>query len=137
MVERVGRAARAAQQLCDTLWEALHDELRDPNAVRIRELSVRLGEVSSTVALLASGDFDAVALAEEPAAPVAERRTPPTQAEPPPADPRTAPEMIAVREQIRSWRFYDHFRTDSESPVRLPQIGTHTPVLSDDGFDLG
>ncbi|HEV3425100.1 MAG TPA: AAA family ATPase [Paraburkholderia sp.] len=52
------------------------------------------------------------------------------------SDPRTAPEMIAVREQIRSWRFYDHFRTDSESPVRLPQIGTHTPVLSDDGADL-
>lgn len=52
------------------------------------------------------------------------------------SDPRTAPEMIAVRETIRSWRFYDHFRTDSESPVRLPQIGTHTPVLSDDGADL-
>jgi predicted ATPase len=52
------------------------------------------------------------------------------------SDPRTAPEMIAVREQIRSWRFYDHFRTDSESPVRLPQIGPHTPVLSDDGADL-
>jgi predicted ATPase len=52
------------------------------------------------------------------------------------SDPRTAPEMIAVREQIRSWRFYDHFRTDSDSPVRLPQIGTHTPVLGDDGADL-
>jgi predicted ATPase len=52
------------------------------------------------------------------------------------SDPRSAPEMLAVREQIRSCRFYDHFRTDSESPVRLPQIGTHTPVLSDDGADL-
>ncbi len=51
------------------------------------------------------------------------------------SDPRGAPEMIAVREQIRSWRFYDHFRTDTESPVRLPQIGTHTPVLSDDGAE--
>jgi predicted ATPase len=52
------------------------------------------------------------------------------------SDPRSAPEMMAVREQIRSWRFYDHFRTDAESPVRLPQIGTHTPVLDDDGADL-
>lgn len=52
------------------------------------------------------------------------------------ADPRSAPEMISMREQIRSWRFYDHFRTDADSPVRLPQIGTHTPVLSDDGSDL-
>jgi predicted ATPase len=52
------------------------------------------------------------------------------------ADPRSAPEMITVREQIRSWRFYDHFRTDAEAASRLPQVGTHTPVLSDDGADL-
>jgi predicted ATPase len=52
------------------------------------------------------------------------------------SDPKSAPEMIAVREQIRSWRFYDHFRTDADAPARLPQIGTHTPVLGDDGADL-
>ncbi len=52
------------------------------------------------------------------------------------SDPRGAPEMITVREQIRSWRFYDHFRTDADAPARLPQIGTHTPVLSNDGADL-
>jgi predicted ATPase len=52
------------------------------------------------------------------------------------ADPRSAPEMITVREQIRSWRFYDHFRTDADAAARLPQIGTHTPVLSNDGADL-
>ena len=52
------------------------------------------------------------------------------------ADPRNAPEMLLLREQIRSWRFYDHFRTDVEAPARLPQVGTHTPVLSNDGSDL-
>jgi predicted ATPase len=52
------------------------------------------------------------------------------------ADPRNAPEMLALREQIRSWRFYDHFRTDVDAPARLPQIGTHTPILSNDGADL-
>src|SRR6185295_3606426 len=52
------------------------------------------------------------------------------------ADPRNAPEMLALREQIRSWRFYDHFRTDVDAPARLPQIGTHTSVLSNDGADL-
>ena len=52
------------------------------------------------------------------------------------SDPRGAPEMLALRESIRAWRFYDHFRTDAESPVRLPQIGTLTPILGDDGFDL-
>jgi len=52
------------------------------------------------------------------------------------ADPRNAPEMLRLRERIRSWRFYDHFRTDAEAPARLPQIGTHTPILSNDGSDM-
>jgi predicted ATPase len=52
------------------------------------------------------------------------------------ADPHRAPEMLAVREGIRGWRFYDGFRTDMTSPVRIPQIGTFTPVLNNDGTDL-
>ncbi len=52
------------------------------------------------------------------------------------ADPRRTPELLTLREQIRSWRFYDHFRTDTAAPARLPQIGTHTPVLGHDGADL-
>jgi predicted ATPase len=51
-------------------------------------------------------------------------------------DPVRAPEVMAVREQIRSWRFYDQFRTDSDAPVRQSQIGTRTPVLDADGRDL-
>jgi predicted ATPase len=52
------------------------------------------------------------------------------------ADPRNTPEMLLLREQIRGWRFYDQFRTDLDAPARMPQIGTHTPVLSDDGADV-
>jgi predicted ATPase len=52
------------------------------------------------------------------------------------ADPQRAPEMLAVRESIRGWRFYDGFRTDIASPIRVPQIGTFTPVLNNDGTDL-
>ena len=52
------------------------------------------------------------------------------------ADPRHTPEMLMLREEMRAWRFYDHFRTDAAAPARLPQIGTHTPVLSHDGADL-
>jgi predicted ATPase len=52
------------------------------------------------------------------------------------ADPQRAPEMLAVRESIRGWRFYEGFRTDTASPVRIPQIGTFTPVLSYEGADL-
>jgi len=52
------------------------------------------------------------------------------------ADPQRAPEMLAVRESIRRWRFYDGFRTDMTSPIRTPQIGTFTPVLNNEGTDL-
>lgn len=52
------------------------------------------------------------------------------------SDPQRAPEMLAVREGLRGWRFYDHFRTDSDSPARTAQIGTFTPVLHHDGSNL-
>ncbi|MFP3993705.1 MULTISPECIES: AAA family ATPase [Pseudomonas] len=47
-----------------------------------------------------------------------------------------SPEVLHLREQIRSWRFYDHFRTDPEAPARQARLGTRTPVLHHDGRDL-
>lgn len=52
------------------------------------------------------------------------------------ADTTTTPEVFWLREQMRGWRFYDHFRTDRDAPARQPQIGTRTPVLHHDGSDL-
>jgi len=52
------------------------------------------------------------------------------------ADPQNAPEILAMRESIRAWRFYDHFRTDADAPARQSQVGTRTPVLGNDGADL-
>ena len=52
------------------------------------------------------------------------------------ADIDATPEAFRLRESIRGWRFYDHFRTDSQAPARQPQLGTRTPVLSHDGHDL-
>jgi predicted ATPase len=52
------------------------------------------------------------------------------------ADPTVTPEVFRLREMIRGWRFYDHFRTDSEAPARTAQLGTRTPVLNHDGHDL-
>ncbi|MDH0749446.1 AAA family ATPase [Pseudomonas sp. GD03842] len=49
---------------------------------------------------------------------------------------RSSPEVIELRERIRGWRFYDHFRSDTEAPARQPQLGTRTPVLHHDGRDL-
>lgn len=51
-------------------------------------------------------------------------------------DPRDAVELLLLRERMRDWRFYDHFRTDSDAPARRRQIGTYTPVLASDGADL-
>lgn len=52
------------------------------------------------------------------------------------ADPQRAPEMLAVREAIRGWRFYEHFRTDADAPSRGTHIGTFSPVLHHDGSNL-
>jgi predicted ATPase len=49
---------------------------------------------------------------------------------------KLSPEVFAVREAMRGWRFYDHFRVDADSPARQPQIGTRTLVLGHDGRDL-
>jgi len=52
------------------------------------------------------------------------------------ADPNNAPEVLLMRETIRSWRFYDQLRTDMDAPCRIPKLGTRTPVLGHDGGDL-
>jgi predicted ATPase len=52
------------------------------------------------------------------------------------ADPNNAPEVLLLRETIRSWRFYDQLRTDVDAPARMPRLGTRTPVLGYDGGDL-
>lgn len=109
--ERLARAARAAQQLCDALWQSLHEELRQPSTARVVELSERLAEVSSTVAMLAAATpvpVDPPAPAAPPApvyppapaappaatsnpsaaqAPPVERRTPPPPSQPDPPPP--------------------------------------------------
>jgi predicted ATPase len=52
------------------------------------------------------------------------------------ADPERAPELLALRERMRAWRFYDHLRTDADAPARRVQIGTRTPILHPEGADL-
>ncbi len=52
------------------------------------------------------------------------------------AHPEALPELSAVSERLRDWRFYDGFRVDAAAPARQPHVGTRTPVLADDGSDL-
>lgn len=46
------------------------------------------------------------------------------------------PEVVAVRELLSGWRFYHQFRTDTDSPVRRPRIGSWSPVLHHDAGNL-
>lgn len=51
-------------------------------------------------------------------------------------DPYRYPELSALVQTIRAWRFYHLFRTDLDTPVRQAHPATRTPVLSTDGHDL-
>jgi predicted ATPase len=51
-------------------------------------------------------------------------------------EPHRFPEINMLRQTILAWRFYHQFRTDAQSPMRFPQIGVQTNVLSHDGSDL-
>jgi predicted ATPase len=51
-------------------------------------------------------------------------------------DPVRFPILASVRQEFSGWRFYHQFRTDFESPLRRPQGGCRTPILSSDGADL-
>ncbi len=53
---RLARAARAAQELSEALWEELRDELADPRPERVAELSERLVAVAGSVSTLARSD---------------------------------------------------------------------------------
>ena len=46
------------------------------------------------------------------------------------------PEAFLMKDRIKKWRFYDHFRTDQAAPARQHHLGTFTPVLHHDGRDL-
>jgi len=52
------------------------------------------------------------------------------------ADPQNGLELLSLRERMRSWRFYDHLRTDRDAPARRAIVGTRTPALASDGSDL-
>jgi len=50
--------------------------------------------------------------------------------------PEQYPELTHFQQRMSRWRFYHQFRTDADSPMRRPQVGCRTPVLSHDGRDL-
>ncbi|MDR3613308.1 MAG: AAA family ATPase [Candidatus Obscuribacterales bacterium] len=51
-------------------------------------------------------------------------------------EPLTYPELTMFRQEFLDWRFYHHFRTDQESPLRRPQRSLMTPIMAHNGKDL-
>jgi hypothetical protein len=106
MAERLTRAARAAQDLCDVLWEALHEELSDraangPRAQRVADLSERVANVSATVMALVR--YAKPAVDEREPSPTVELPTAP-ESEPEPAvvsaPTRTPPAATGVSDAV-------------------------------------
>ncbi len=52
------------------------------------------------------------------------------------SDPHLYPEVSQVRETMRNWRFYHEFSVSGNSPMRVPQVGIRSPILSHDGTNL-
>ena len=52
------------------------------------------------------------------------------------SEPQKYPELQLLTGEFNKWRFYHDFRTDLDSPIRQPQMGTLTPIMSNDGRDL-
>ncbi|HEY9685224.1 MAG TPA: AAA family ATPase [Oculatellaceae cyanobacterium] len=51
-------------------------------------------------------------------------------------EPHKYPQLSRLRQEFLGWRFYHHFRTDQNSPLRKPQHPVTTKILSHDGKDL-
>ena len=48
----------------------------------------------------------------------------------------TSPEILAIRDNILDWRFYDSFRTDESAPSRSVKIGSEALILNSNGSNL-
>lgn len=51
-------------------------------------------------------------------------------------EPHRYPQLSVLREEFLNWRFYHHFRTDRDSPLRKPQVALATDVMAHDGSDF-
>jgi predicted ATPase len=51
-------------------------------------------------------------------------------------EPQLLSDLWQLQRTLRAFRFYHAFRTDPESPLRVPRIGTRTPILASSGEDV-
>jgi GGDEF domain-containing protein len=136
--ERLARAARAAQSLSETLWEALHEELTDPAARRVAELSQRLADVSATVALLARVNPGESGQGERPPAPArgeGESRVPraihderPTPSEPLAPLESSSPPERAIHDEPPPPHASSAARAPTSPAVLVDELGPPAPA---------
>lgn len=117
--ERLLRAAGAARELSDALWDSLQHELSLASSERARALAQRLGEVSSTVALLLDG-ATVVSPAPEPNLGSRERRSPPEPVPTPSASfapgAREPARLVDEQEPARVMPFCPPARAEASGP---------------------
>src|SRR5690606_5882585 len=46
------------------------------------------------------------------------------------------PEVATIQQEVRGWRFYHHFNSTANSPLRQKQVPTFSPILDHDGLNL-
>jgi len=51
-------------------------------------------------------------------------------------EPEKYPYLSQMRMEFLNWRFYHHFRTDRDSPLRRPQLPVMTEIMAHDGSDF-
>jgi predicted ATPase len=51
-------------------------------------------------------------------------------------EPYKYPGLSRLQQEFLGWRFYHHFRTDKDSPLRKPQFPVATAIMAHDGGDL-
>jgi GGDEF domain-containing protein len=100
--QRLARAARAAHDLSDALWEALHEELaRTQQAEQAAAFAQRLADVCSAIALLAAkpGSAPLPAVSAEPVAPAGSAEPAETPLEPPESSAADGIEIHDTRQE--------------------------------------
>ncbi len=51
-------------------------------------------------------------------------------------EPHKYPILSSIRQELLNWRFYHHFRTDAQSPLRKAQFEVLTPAMAHDASDF-
>lgn len=126
IAQRLARAAQAAQELSDALWDALREELADPRPERVAELSRRLVAVAGTVSTLTRRESSQTAGRRDPAG---------SSRMPQPDFPLATPGTPLARERSASAAvLVDELAADGDVEAYSPRARRRPPVSAPDSL---